>query len=132
MMRKVAIARKGNKVWVEFGAYGNSPSRSYTYRADNIRWFKKPAVYDPASKVLKPTKKYFNKHPFNNDSLHFLKRNGFVEEANIKSENWSYKITIKGKNELVKSFRTKIGFYLSIFAIVLSIIAIIVSIIALI
>ena len=60
----VAIARKGNKVWVEFGAYGNSPSRSYTYRADNIRWFKKPAVYDPASKVLKPTKKYFNKHSF--------------------------------------------------------------------
>ena len=76
--------------------------------------------------------KYFNKHPFNNDSLHFLKRNGFVEEANIKSENWSYKITIKGKNELVKSFRAKIGFYLSIFAIILSIIAIIVSIIALI
>ena len=60
----VAIAREGNKVRVEFGAYGNSPSRSYTYRADNIRWFTKPVVYDPASKVLKPTKRYFSKRSF--------------------------------------------------------------------
>ena len=75
--------------------------------------------------------KFLFSEKFNSESFKFLQRNGYVEDAHIKNENRSYKITNKGKNELVKSFRDKITFYLSIFAIILSITAIVVSIISL-